>query len=225
MESWYIFTTKFSVMIPELVLSEFAPEPKAEKPCGWEGGMLSREGNNPAHPAVATQDAHAMWYCTLPCKNTVSHPARSGISSCSAATPLYWRHAKSQWTPPKHMLAGAKSCTLPLVLWTGRDRTTVAVLPWVCWPALNDPMSSVQEGTEVSLFWEIALDQPVSICSPDKKPLWGHFSVRREEMVQKEMLFPPLWTQSCVRRNHRSSSEVRARWLLSRREVVVSPTP
>lgn len=82
MKSWYILTTKFSVMIPEPFLSELAPEPKT----GWEGRMLGWEGNNPVHPAVAAQDSHALWCCTLAWKkNTISHPAISGISSCSLA--------------------------------------------------------------------------------------------------------------------------------------------
>lgn len=65
MESWYIFTTELSVTIPKLVLSEFSPEPKAGKLPGREGGMLSQEGNKPAHPAVASQDAHTMCYCNV----------------------------------------------------------------------------------------------------------------------------------------------------------------
>lgn len=64
----------------------------------------------------------------------------------------------------------------------------------VCWPALNYAVLSVWERTEGLIFYKITLDQPASICSLDKKPQCGHF-----QMVQKEMLFPPLWIELCMR--------------------------
>lgn len=190
MEIWYTFTNKLIVMIPKLVLSESAPEPKAGKPCGWEGGMLTLEGSNPAHPAVATQDAHAMWYGILPRKNIISHRARSQISFCSAATPLSCRCVKTQRTSPKHVLAAMKSFTLPLELWTGRDCSTVAVLSRVYQPVLDDQSTIKCVGENWALFWKSPLDQPDFTCSTNKKPLWGHFSVCREQMVKKRNAIP-----------------------------------
>lgn len=143
--------------------------------------MFRWEGNNPVHPAVATQEGHALWYCTLACKNIISHPATSGTSSCSLAH-LYivGKLRVSHWTP-----FSAKSWNIPLVLWTGRDCSTVVGSSQVCWPALNDPMVVVQEGIEDSTFWKIIwtnLLPPVLLI----KSLWGSTSVFTESKWCKQ---------------------------------------
>ena len=183
MKSWYIFTTKLSVMIHELVLS--APEPKAGKPCRWERDAQPG-GQNSARPAVATQDAHAMSHCTLPCENTISHHARSWIAICSAATPLSSRHVKSQWTHPKHALATMKHGTLPLVLCTARDRSTVAVLTWVHWPALNGWECGREQRSPSS---ERSRGTNVHPSAPLTKTLCGVTSVSTESKGYKKKLY------------------------------------
>lgn len=175
MKSWYILTTKFSVMIPEPFLSEFAPEPKA----GWEEKMFSWDGNNPVHPAVATQDSHAVWYCTLAYKNTISHPATSGISSCSLAH-LYivGKLRVTELPPPKPRP--------DIFLWY-RGQEAIAPL-WLVYPesALNDPMVAWcrrEQGTpssERSSWTDLFPSVPLI------KSLWGNTSVFTESKWSKQ---------------------------------------
>lgn len=73
----------------QVIFSEFALEPKAGKLWGWEGGMLSLEGNKPYHSDVATQDAHAMWYWY-----TISNCARSPSAPLQHLYPVGMRKVR-----------------------------------------------------------------------------------------------------------------------------------
>lgn len=127
-KSGYILTTKFSVMIPEPFLSEFAPKPNS----GWGG----REGNNPVRPAVATQDGHSLWYCTLACKNTIFHPATSGISCSLPHLYIVGKLRATELPSPKPRAV--------LFLWSWKQKEIAPL--WLVYPDSADRRWMIQWG-------------------------------------------------------------------------------